>query len=141
MNYIKREIDNEINKIVRELENMPPNLTIPSVPPSDNKRKTKNRWTGELVTNPAVAQFRIDVGHLLKDRDIPNPPPPPALLFYKVYYPKSKGRYPDQQNCCKTLIDAIYPDDDEFVSACPIPGRYIVSAYNRRVEVWWVKFE
>lgn len=107
-----------------------PDMILPIVPPSDNKRKTRTPQ-GRIVTNSPVKKFRKDVSNILGNRRLPAPP---VVVLYRVFFKNARR---DGQNCQKVLIDALYPQDKKVQPWALQSG---VDKKNPRTELWFVDY-
>lgn len=112
-----------------------PTLVIPAVPPSDNRRKTRNPRTGQIVTSGDVRVFQGHTSASILSQGV-ELPPPPVVVLYRVFF-KDKRR--DVTNCGKALLDALYKQD-KHVAGWAIPFNY-TDKESPRTEVWIVELE
>lgn len=113
-----------------------PTLTIPAIPPSDNRRKTRNPHTGQIVTSGDIAKFKSHVFGAISAANIILPKPP-VVVLYRMYF-KTKHRR-DNANGGKALIDALYSQDYDVVGWA-LPYHYH-DKVDPRTEVWIVEIE
>ena len=124
-----------VHHLIAMMDMLDPTVVIPAVPPSDNRRKTRNPHTHQIVTSGEVSVFQGHTHAALLSQGV-ELPRPPAIVFYRVFF-KSARR--DITNCGKALLDALYKQDKN-VAGWPAPFSY-VDRKNPRTEVWVVKLE
>jgi len=139
-----------VDRVLEAMEkgNIPPDFSIDLCPPSDNKRKTRNPRTGQIVTDTTVRVWKQHVAATIRQEKLPPFPPPPCVLLYRITFgvinsPKAKApshRNRDASNCLKALKDSLYPrvkgkSDDKLVHCWELPTRY---GKEQRTECWIV---
>ena len=124
--------------IIRLSDLVEPALVIESLPPSDNKRKTRNRYTGQVVTDGRVGVFKghVKAALLASKFQVPDPP---CVIVYKAYFIGGKGsgkrgRKGDVGNVGKALVDALFKEDKDVLAWPVFHG---ITKENPRVEIWF----